>query len=136
MKSSPLDTFCRALVLGGLLGALGWGAIRYTNLPQLALAQLNTWNKAAINAHSVTPPQPESATASASSIPSVTLPQIAMATTGASQSTNQPHLHPTQQAAYLEAAPIRKKWNEHLSGKLNWQDHLWGILMFQAWLDI
>ena len=106
MKSSPLDTFCRALVLGGLLGALGWGAIRYTNLPQLALAQLNTWNKAAINAHSVTPPQPESATASASSIPSVTLPQIAMATTGASQSTNQPHLHPTQQAAYLEAAPI------------------------------
>ena len=25
---------------------------------------------------------------------------------------------------YLEAAPIRKKWNEHLSGKRNWQYHL------------
>ncbi len=37
---------------------------------------------------------------------------------------------------YLEAAPIRKKWNEHLSGKRNWQHHLWGVLMFQAWLDI
>jgi len=38
-------------------------------------------------------------------------------------------------AGYLEAAPIRKKWNEHLSGKRNWQHHLWGVLMFQAWLD-
>lgn len=106
MKSSPLDTFCRALVLGGLLGALGWGAIRYTDLPQMALAQLNTWNTAASSAHSVNSLHPESATASASSIPSVTLPQLAVAATGASQSTNQSHLHPTQQAAYLEAAPI------------------------------
>ena len=34
---------------------------------------------------------------------------------------------------YLEVAPIRKKWDEHLSGKRNWQYHLWGVLMFQAW---
>lgn len=31
--------------------------------------------------------------------------------------------------------PIRKKWKEHLSGKRNWQYHLWSILMFQSWLD-
>ncbi len=35
---------------------------------------------------------------------------------------------------YLNPAPIRRKWNEHLSGKQNWQDELWGVLMFQAWL--
>lgn len=30
---------------------------------------------------------------------------------------------------------INKKWLEHLSGKRNWQYHLWDILMFQAWLE-
>ena len=31
--------------------------------------------------------------------------------------------------------PIRQKWQEHLSGKHNWQYHLWDILMFEAWLE-
>ncbi len=36
---------------------------------------------------------------------------------------------------YLHTGPIRQKWQEHLSGKRNWQYHLWDILMFQAWLE-
>jgi len=36
---------------------------------------------------------------------------------------------------YLKPAPIRAKWAEHLSGKRNWQYHLWNVLMFQAWLE-
>lgn len=36
---------------------------------------------------------------------------------------------------YLNPAPIRRLWAEHLSGKKNWQYHLWNILMFQAWLE-
>ena len=36
---------------------------------------------------------------------------------------------------FFQPGPIRKKWQEHLTGKRNWQYHLWGILMFQAWLE-
>ena len=40
-----------------------------------------------------------------------------------------------EQEGYLNSGPIRKKWREHLSGRTNWQNLLWDVLMFQAWLE-
>ncbi|SEO64306.1 asparagine synthase (glutamine-hydrolyzing) [Paenibacillus sp. OV219] len=40
-----------------------------------------------------------------------------------------------EQQGFFQAEPIRKKWNEHLSGRRNWQYALWPILMFQSWLE-
>lgn len=36
---------------------------------------------------------------------------------------------------FFNPKQIRLKWKEHLSGRRNWQYHLWDILMFQAWLE-
>ncbi len=42
--------------------------------------------------------------------------------------------HRLRQEGYFFPEPIRKKWEEHLSGRRNWQYLLWNVLMFQSWL--
>jgi asparagine synthase (glutamine-hydrolysing) len=34
----------------------------------------------------------------------------------------------------FDPKPIRDRWEEHLSGRRNWQAQLWCVLVFQAWL--
>ena len=36
---------------------------------------------------------------------------------------------------FFHPEPIRNKWQEHLSGRKNWQHFLWNVLMFQSWLN-
>jgi len=40
-----------------------------------------------------------------------------------------------KEEGFFNPKPIRQKWQEHLTGKHNWQYHLWDILMFEAWLE-
>ena len=35
---------------------------------------------------------------------------------------------------FIEPAPVRAAWDEHLSGRRNWDYRLWAVLMFEAWL--
>ena len=40
-----------------------------------------------------------------------------------------------RQEGYFQPEPIRQTWADHLSGRRNAQYPLWGVLMFQAWLE-
>ena len=42
--------------------------------------------------------------------------------------------HRLRQEGYVSPELVRHKWEEHLSGRRNWQYWLWNVLMFQAWL--
>ncbi len=35
----------------------------------------------------------------------------------------------------LNADLVSEKWREHLSGHRNWEHQLWGVLMFQSWME-
>ncbi|HXF53806.1 MAG TPA: asparagine synthase (glutamine-hydrolyzing) [Hyphomicrobiaceae bacterium] len=36
-------------------------------------------------------------------------------------------------AGILNPDPIRRRWQEHLQGRRNWEHALWSVLMFEAW---
>ncbi len=36
---------------------------------------------------------------------------------------------------YLNSDVVRSRWREHITGKANWQHHLWDVLMFQQWIS-
>lgn len=40
-----------------------------------------------------------------------------------------------RESGFFNAPVVRRKWTEHLSGRLNNQHALWSVLMFQAWLE-
>jgi asparagine synthase (glutamine-hydrolysing) len=40
-----------------------------------------------------------------------------------------------EREGYLNPAPIRQAWLEHLGGTRDWTHRIWSVLMFQAWLE-
>ena len=36
---------------------------------------------------------------------------------------------------FFDAAAVREKWEQHVSGRGAWHYPLWDVLMFQAWLE-
>jgi len=40
-----------------------------------------------------------------------------------------------RQEGWFNPEPIRVKWQQHLSGKIDWTYLLWDVLMFQAWSE-
>jgi asparagine synthase (glutamine-hydrolysing) len=38
------------------------------------------------------------------------------------------------QEGFLNPEPVSKRWREHLSGRMDWHETIWDVLMFQAWV--
>jgi asparagine synthase (glutamine-hydrolysing) len=43
--------------------------------------------------------------------------------------------HRLRREGILNPEPIRRRWQEHLSGRRNWAYHIWDVLMFQSWYE-
>ena len=43
--------------------------------------------------------------------------------------------HRLTDEGYFRPEPIRRMWDAHLTGSVNEQYRLWGVLMFQSWLE-
>lgn len=43
--------------------------------------------------------------------------------------------HRLRSEGFFEAGPIRRAWDQHVSGSRDRELHLWDVLMFQAWLE-
>ena len=43
--------------------------------------------------------------------------------------------HVLQSQGLLDVDLVRSCWQQHQSGERNWQDRLWDVLMFQAWME-
>ena len=35
---------------------------------------------------------------------------------------------------WIHGPALRQAWQEHLSGRRNWEYRLWGVLMLESWL--
>ena len=40
-----------------------------------------------------------------------------------------------REGGFVDSQPVRQLWQEHLSGRRNWQYILWDVLMFEAWRE-
>lgn len=39
-----------------------------------------------------------------------------------------------EEGGFLDCKAVRRRWHEHQTGRRNWRDSVWGVLMWQAWL--
>lgn len=40
-----------------------------------------------------------------------------------------------KEEGFFEPSIVRKKWQEHLSYRRNWENQLWDVIVFQLWID-